>query len=143
MLLCGGMRKLVVPTACVALAACNPGSGESAQNEQASATAEQVMAADGESPEGRYRATSEEGVVLFEDLNEDGTYVFTDEAGEVVEEGQFEQKSPESPCFTPTLKARRRNATLMSLAAMGFGALSIQTPVRFGCLSGSKQNSSS
>lgn len=95
------MKYIAIATAFIALAACSNSTGEPADVQTEEPSTGPVMAADGAPPEGRYRATSETGVVLLEDLRPDGTYIFTDETGEIVEEGRFEQKSPESPCFAP------------------------------------------
>lgn len=96
------MKRITIAGAFIALSACGAYTGtvEPEQEQSEQLTTAPVMAADGAPPEGFYRATSDTGVVLFEELGVDGTYSFTDEAGEVVEEGAFEQKSPESPCFT-------------------------------------------
>ena len=96
------MRKLGLSTVCIALAACNSGAGEPAESELAVAPVEQVMAADGAPPEGQYRAVSEDtGFVLLEELREDGTYAFTGTDGALIEEGSYEQKTPQELCFTP------------------------------------------
>lgn len=101
------MRSSMVVLACVTLAACqvSEGGGDAvspADTANENVVAGQTLAADGLSPEGRYRAVSEaSGVVLIEELRTDGTYTFFDENGQSVEEGTFEQKTPELPCFTP------------------------------------------
>ncbi|MEP0391649.1 MAG: hypothetical protein ABJ205_04160 [Erythrobacter sp.] len=101
------MRHIAIAAAFIALTACSNGTGEPADVQTEEPSPGPVMAADGAPPEGRYRATSDTGVVLLEDLRPDGTYIFTDEAGEIAEEGRFEQKSPETPCFTPDVEGAK------------------------------------
>ena len=103
------MRNSVMGLVFLPLIACSQ--GEPDAGAQPTQTTELVelehrgTAADGMPSEGQYRAISEEtGSVLIENLRADGTYTFSAEDGTIVEEGEYDQQSPELICFMPNIE---------------------------------------
>lgn len=101
------MKGFVTLAALAALAACGQPAAEPEATETAAAapapaaTAATTLAADGKSSVGKFKVTTADGKVMMEDVKADGTYVQTDDAGKVVETGKWEQKAPETYCYTP------------------------------------------
>ncbi len=94
----------IVCAALIGLGACGAAPSDKNAERSASESAAQAIAVDGAPAVGRYRAVSEvSGLVLIEDLRADGTYTFSDEDGNVLEEGVYEQSTPELPCFTANM----------------------------------------
>jgi len=92
------MRKLLLLSACAALAAC----GGTASDAPAEAVAEEeaapaTTAADGGASHGTFVITRANGDTITEVLSEDGTFTATNGAGEVTT-GTWEQKSPNEFC---------------------------------------------
>ena len=100
------MRMLLVCGAAAALAACSqeaapaPESTDTAaMPAEAAAPAAGSMAADGKSPVGMFKITTSKGEILMDEVRADGTYSTTKD-GKVIETGRWEQKSPETYCYT-------------------------------------------
>lgn len=100
------MRIFLICAAAAGLAACSQeaapapeGTATTAMRAETVASAAGSMAADGKSPIGQFKITTSKGEVLMEDVRADGTYSTTKD-GKVVETGKWEQKTPETYCYT-------------------------------------------
>ena len=101
------MRILIACAAIAGLSACSQQEAAPAPEttETAAAPADTAapaagsMAADGKSPIGQFKITTSKGEVLMEDVRADGTYTTTMD-GKVVESGKWEQKAPDTYCYT-------------------------------------------
>ena len=97
----GFIKSAVGLAALAALGACGEGGPVDEAAERIVDDAMPMLAADGNPAPGRYRAISEDdGTLIYEELKPDGTYRFSDSAAISLEEGRWEQKSPETLCFT-------------------------------------------
>ena len=93
------MKRILILAAVAAVAACaEPAEPETeAVEEVAEAVA---IAADGQPTAGTYLVTDAEGVAQTEVLAEDGTFTTTNAEGEVTDTGTWEQKDPNTYCYT-------------------------------------------
>lgn len=97
------MKKIFAFAALAALSACsNPApapESEAATESEAPAAAATNIAADGKPSVGKFKITDKDGKVYTEEDKADGTYATTKD-GKVVETGKWEQKDPNTFCFT-------------------------------------------
>ena len=97
------MKKILAFAALAALSACSKPAPapetEAAAASEAPAAAATNIAADGKSSVGTFKITDKDGKVYTEEDKADGTYV-TSQDGKVVETGKWEQKDPNTFCFT-------------------------------------------
>lgn len=99
------MKKIMFVAALATLAACSQQDAAPAADatEQAAATpaasVSQSVAADGKASTGTFQVTTADGKLVTEEVKADGTYVETQD-GKVVETGRWEQKAPETYCYT-------------------------------------------
>lgn len=97
------MKKILAFAALAALSACsNPAPApetEAATESEAPAAAATNIAADGKPSVGKFKITDKDGKVYTEEDKADGTYATTKD-GKVVETGKWEQKDPNTFCFT-------------------------------------------
>ena len=101
------MKRIILVAALASLAACSKpaptpeATSEApieASAEASSAPTAEPVAADGKSSVGTFKVTTEKGVFMEED-KADGTYA-TSQDGKVIETGKWEQKDPNTFCFT-------------------------------------------
>ena len=94
------MKKFIFVAAFGAVAACSQSEPAPApEPSEAAVETVAITAADGGPSTGMYKITLADGTVQMEDVKEDGTYVTTKD-GEVVETGKWEQKAPDTYCYT-------------------------------------------
>lgn len=103
------MKRIILVAALAGLAACSqepapaPEASDTATPDAAmadtAAPAGETMAADGKPSTGTFKVTDSEGKTVMEEVKADGTYVDTVD-GKVVETGKWEQKAPETYCYT-------------------------------------------
>ena len=101
------MKKVLVIAALATISACSKPApapeGDASAAATASAPVAQNIAADGKSSIGKFKVTSAGGKVYMEEDKADGTYVGTMD-GKVVDTGKWEQKNPNTFCFTKDTK---------------------------------------
>lgn len=100
------MKKYLTTAALAALAACSqpaPAPVDDATTASETTTeaapATTNIAADGKSSVGKFKITSHDGKTYMEEDKADGTYATTQD-GKLVETGKWEQKDPNTFCFT-------------------------------------------
>ena len=97
------MKNIVLIAAAASLAACSGGEPAAEATpeatEEAAAPTFATTAADGGPSTGMFWVTDGEGTVVMEEVKADGTYVSTQD-GAVVQTGTWEQKAPETYCYT-------------------------------------------
>ncbi len=97
------MKMILAIAALAALSACSqPAPAPEADDTTAAAAtpaAAENIAADGKSSVGKFKITSHDGKVYMEDDKADGTYATTTD-GKLTETGKWEQKDPNTFCFT-------------------------------------------
>lgn len=112
------MKKIVLVAALAALAACSKqeaaptdAATETAATEAAAPTpAVTTVAADGKPSTGTFKITSADGKTFTEEVKADGTTTTTQD-GKVVETGKWEQKAPETYCFTKDEKDAKQECS--------------------------------
>ena len=112
------MRKLVLVAALATLAACSKQDAapvaeatEAAATEAAAAMpAVATVAADGKPSTGTFKVTDADGKVFMEVVKADGTTTSTQD-GKVVEIGKWEQKAPETYCYTKDEKDAKQECS--------------------------------
>ena len=97
------MKKILAFAALAALSACSQPAPapetETATESEAPVAAATNVAADGKSSIGTFKITDKDGKVFTEEDKADGTYA-TSQDGKVIETGKWEQKDPNTFCFT-------------------------------------------
>lgn len=99
------MKKVLLVAALAALAACakQDAAPVADATEQAATTPAasvgQSLAADGKASTGTFQITTADGKLITEEVKADGTYVETQD-GKVIETGRWEQKAPDTYCYT-------------------------------------------
>ncbi|WP_428027810.1 hypothetical protein [Altererythrobacter sp.] len=114
------MKKIMLVAAMVGIAACSQADNAPAPDatEEAAEAAPANIAADGLPSEGTYKVTLADGSVQMEELKADGTYVATVD-GKVVESGTWEQKAPETYCYTTDEEGAEQVCNAESVGADG------------------------
>ena len=97
------MKRIALLAAIVAISACSKPApapeADATATAEASAAVAANIAADGKSSVGKFKITTHDGKVIMEEDKADGTYIDTID-GKVVETGKWEQKDPNTFCFT-------------------------------------------
>jgi uncharacterized cupin superfamily protein len=96
------MKKIALIAALSAMSACSqpaPAPEPETSDAPAASAAAANTAADGKSSVGKFKISTHDGKVLMEEDKGDGTYV-TMLDGKVIETGKWEQKNPNTFCFT-------------------------------------------
>jgi len=119
------MRILLVCATAAALVACSQEPAPAPESTEAAAVpaepaapATGSMAADGKSPVGMFKITTSKGEVLMDEVRADGTYSTTKD-GKVVETGKWEQKAPDTYCYTSDEAGSKQECNTEGVDAAG------------------------